>query len=360
MGAMIPPKARIAVVCVVSLALLGAGSAPGGKASRGSVRIAFLGDTQGYNIQSDPDLDGRDLLEGVRPVLGRADVVVFNHEETLIDDDASGSCDPLPMQSTFHASPEFAGRLELPGIAVAGLANNHAMDCGQEGLTATLEAFAGAGILTVGAGPDLDAACRPLEIVAGGERIVFLSYLSASPDAAPPGIEATSASGGVATLDRCDAEGRVRAAAGEGALVVVLLHAHWGAEWEYGAAPEHLAVVDDLLAWGASIVVSTGPHYPQGIVNAGSVAFLGLGDFLFRPDYALFEPARESELAIVRAKRGQVISSWVYPVRLDDNGLPQLREGTEARDFLTLVGSLSSDLGGHLDVGTGVARVPPR
>ncbi len=352
-----------AVFGLATAAALACARSPAGEPEAVSVRLAFVGDTHGYNIAVNPALEGRDLLTGVREVLDRADVFVANHEGVLIEpEDAPAHCRTFERQSTFASPPDFATRLAVSPHSVATLANNHAMDCGPEGLRQTREAFAEANILTVGAGSFREEACRPAEVTAKGVHIVLLSYLLWDPSLGVEQAVATEEGSGVATIESCDAEA-VIASLSEQDVVAVSLHAHVGPSWSHITAPEHLSAVRQLLEWGADVVVSHGPHFPQGVlVEEGGLAFLSLGNFMFRPDYTLPSEARRSFLALVELSMsdGQVQRALLYPLEITGEGLPVWARGSVAQEILELIGRLSAEYGVELDVqdGFGVVEFP--
>jgi poly-gamma-glutamate synthesis protein (capsule biosynthesis protein) len=324
----------------------------------GRVSIALAGDTHGYNIAANPSLEGRDLLEGVGEVLEDADVFVFNHEGTLIDpSDAPQHCRTSETQSTFASPPTFARRLAVRPHVVATLANNHAMDCGPEGLAQTRKAFEEAGVLTVGAGSNLAEACQPAEVTVNGVDVSFFAYFLPDVSGQLEEVVATEQTPGVATMDGCGAEAAVRAAAAQKA-VVVSLHSHAGQSWTYDTAPEHLSAVRHLLEWGADVVFSHGPHLPQGVVtDAGGVGFLSLGNFLFRPDYTMPPEPHQSLLALVGMADSRVVESRLYPLELTSDGPPVLARGQASRQILELVSGLSQEYGGSISLRDGFGVV---
>jgi poly-gamma-glutamate synthesis protein (capsule biosynthesis protein) len=346
----------LALALVWSVACRGAATEP----QSGRVRIALAGDTHGYNIATDPSLGGRDLLEGVGEVLDDADILVFNHEGTLIDpSDAPQDCRTYEIQSTFASPPAFARRLAVMPHVVATLANNHAMDCGPEGLAQTRKAFAEAGVLTVGAGSNLAEACQPAEVTVNGVDVSFFAYFLPDASGQLEEMVATVHTPGVATMDGCGAEADIRAAAAEKA-VVVSLHSHAGQSWTYDTAPEHLSAVRQLLDWGADVVFSHGPHLPQGVVTeAGGAGFLSLGNFLFRPDYAMPPEAHQSLLALVEMDGSRLAEARLYPLELTSDGPPVLAHGQTSRQILELVSGLSQEYGGSIGLqdGFGVVQV---
>jgi poly-gamma-glutamate synthesis protein (capsule biosynthesis protein) len=314
--------------------------------SAGSLRIGFVGDTHGYGSVEGPLASSADLLAAARPLLEKSDLFVFNHEGTLIaPQDEAGNCRAYTNQSTFATPPEFAQRLE-PGVpAVAALGNNHAMDCGPVGLKRTLAEFAAAGIATVGAGQNLEQACRPLELMVKGTRVVFVSYLYQDAASLAQDSPATATTAGVATYDGCDPEATIAAMPADD-LVIALIHAHWGSSWRYGVSGQQLAAVHELLGWGADLVVASGPHFLQGVLaEPEGMALLGLGDFMFDRGSVAFEPALYSFFALVEFERARPARALVYPFELDGDGLPSKPPVRYANLYLGVTRNLSHDLG---------------
>jgi poly-gamma-glutamate capsule biosynthesis protein CapA/YwtB (metallophosphatase superfamily) len=108
------------------------------------------------------------------------------------------------------------------------------------------------------------------------------------------------------------------------------------------------------------VVVSHGPHFPQGVVaDAGGVGFLSLGNFLFRPDYTMPPEAHQSLLAFVEMNGSRVAETRLYPLELTSDGLPVLARGQTSRQILELVSGLSQEDGGSISLqdGSGVVQM---
>ena len=117
-----------------------------------------------------------------------------------------------------------------PDVCV--LANNHVLDFGRQGLADTLDALAGAGLRTAGAGADAGAARRPAVVpLEGGRRILVFSF--GMPSSGIPGSwAATGDRAGVDFVARPSSAaatglvGRVRQVKRPGDVAVVSVH--WG------------------------------------------------------------------------------------------------------------------------------------
>jgi len=117
-----------------------------------------------------PDPAHRQLLR----ILQEADLAYGNLEFSMNDHPElrAGFYD-------FRAPPAFAWEVAAIGIDLVSVANNHALDYGNQGLVDCLLALDRAGISYAGAGPSLAAAHAPATLHAQGQktRFALLSYL---------------------------------------------------------------------------------------------------------------------------------------------------------------------------------------
>jgi hypothetical protein len=102
------------------------------------VTIAAVGDTNGYNIlQSGKNQE--DPLQGIKGLLGKQDIFVFNFEGVLLSGDTpTGIYHKFPQQSLFWSFPQIADFLHPTQYTIATLANNHILDCGSYGTQETI------------------------------------------------------------------------------------------------------------------------------------------------------------------------------------------------------------------------------
>jgi len=316
-----------------------------------SVTIAAVGDISGHNLWTGADTT--DPLEGVRALLTPHDVFLFNLEGPILSAPPSGACPGFPGQSSFWSGPWLAEFLRPTPVAVATLANNHIVDCGTGGIDATLEELAQRRISTIGAGVDLDRACRPLRLQLGGMRLAVVAYLEMNLD--PPLAKADRA--GAASWEACRGDAQVRELARTVDLVLVVLHLHLASAWAAHAPAAHIAAVERALAAGADVVIGHGPHVVQAVIERhGRLGLLSLGNFLLRPDYRMPERAHRSVIAKLIVSR-ETIHLDLIALRLDDFGRPYVPSGDDGTAIVSDVAAQSEQLGTNLTVDTGVARV---
>ena len=312
--------------------------------------IAAVGDTYAHAEL----FDGRDPLEGIRDLLHEQDLFIFNMEGVLLSDDPPpGACRKFPNQSLFRSPSSIADFLHPTRRTIATLGNNHILDCGALGIRETLRELAGRGILTVGAGENADSACRPLTLEANGIRLAIMSCLSMNPNPFSAGPDRA----GAASWEVCSTESSIARMAINADLVIAVLHLHLGQGWTDRTPSEHIALAQRALDAGADIVIAHGPHVPQGIlVGQGGVAFLSLGNFLFRPDRTMPPQAHDSLMAKVRILPDR-LEVRLLPLILDMRGKPVVPTEQEAMWMLRHLADLSAQLGTKIQIGDRMGRI---
>ena len=247
----------------------------------------------------------------LRQLLAGCDAVICNLECCISDRGRRTRAIP-GKPFFFRAPPNAVGVLRAAGVSVAGLANNHALDFGPEGLTDTLRHLREAGIEAVGAGPD-DRSARRGTIVAAGDRRVGLLALSDHPREYAAG----SRSPGIAyaPLSRTAPDWALRELARlREAADSVIAFPHWGPNMTVRPARAHRTRADDFLRAGADLVVGHSAHVFHGVEpHPGGLALYDLGgavddyavDAELRNDLgilALWRPGATPELELVGLK----------------------------------------------------------
>jgi poly-gamma-glutamate synthesis protein (capsule biosynthesis protein) len=126
-------------------------------------------------ILDEPEPDG--FFDLARPILKQADVVAGHVEVPHTRRGTENAFDiPAPP-----SDPDNLHALGRAGFHVATLAGNHIFDCGPNGIDDTIHHLITQGIVTTGAGTNLEAARRPAMVERSGFRFGFLSYNCVGP-----------------------------------------------------------------------------------------------------------------------------------------------------------------------------------
>jgi poly-gamma-glutamate synthesis protein (capsule biosynthesis protein) len=153
------------------------------------MRIALLGDLMlGRGVSDAIAEHGPAYVWGdTLPLLESADLRIANLECPI-----SERGRPQRKWFTFRASLAAAHALVAGGIDCVSLANNHALDYGDEALADTLRALDEANVAHVGAGMDLDEALRPALLERSGLRVAVAALTDNMPSwaagAGRPGV----------------------------------------------------------------------------------------------------------------------------------------------------------------------------
>jgi len=173
-----------------------------------------------------------------------------------------------------RAHPRAVEALLAGGFDVACMANNHVADHGPKPVAETLALLARHRIRTVGAGMDLTDAQRPLRLRRNGKRIALLAFAENEFTCADERIA------GAWPLDPLANIEQIRRARLSADVVIAMVHG--GNEYNPFPTPQKVATYRAFAEAGASAVIGTHPHVPQGgEVHRGVPILYSLGNFVF-------------------------------------------------------------------------------
>ena len=281
------------------------------------VTIAFGGD-----VHFAPPLDSTlarsplDMLEGVRTALESADLSIVNLETAI-----GISGERQSKSFTFQAPPAAFEPLLSAGVDVIGMANNHALDYGQPGLTETLDAIAARSAPVIGIGVNDSAAFAPFTRTVNGQRIAVIAATQVLDGNLVAAWTATDTHAGVASAKRVDRLlGAVREARRSADTVVVFLH--WGTELSHCPNAAQLELAPQLVEAGADVIVGGHAHRVQGGGYLGrAYVEYGLGNLMF---YAKVGEGRETGILTVTVTGRRVDDAAWQPARIGGDFRPNL------------------------------------
>ena len=161
--------------------------------------------------------------------------------------------------------------------AIAGLANNHLMDGGIDGVVETVESLKRGGIDIVGGGLTHDEISRPWIWEGPEGRVGVLNWVT--PETHPEGPDPSGIGPNVWP-------GESLAARAIGALRQsvdwVVIYMHWSDECFSFPRPDDRLLAGKLLEWGADAVIGNHPHVIRGAeIISDRPVFYSLGNFFF-------------------------------------------------------------------------------
>jgi poly-gamma-glutamate capsule biosynthesis protein CapA/YwtB (metallophosphatase superfamily) len=250
-------------------------------------------------------------------------------------------------QKAFHFRSDATNTAVLCAahIDAVSLANNHALDYGDEALTDTLALLDAAAIQHAGAGRTLEEAAKLAVIQTSAGRIGLLAFTDNEPE-----WEATPSRPGVhyVPVDLRDSRAerlleRVRYT--RTAVDFLIVSAHWGPNWGSVPPPEQVPFGHALIDAGADVVFGHSGHVVRGIelYHQRPVLYCA-GDFI--DDYAVDPVERNDEscifvLEVAHCHPRRVL---LYPTVID--GLQaRLASGDRARAIAARLQRLCSGFG---------------
>lgn len=277
----------------------------------------------------------------IKSLLHQGDFVFANLEHPLTDKKVS-----LDAQSkiVLKAEPEAVSGLAFAGINIVSLANNHMMDCYEDGLLDTLKTLEASQILHAGAGESLQQAREPAIAEKNGVKMGVLAYTEMAEMVYKGNPSIKFAAGinqaGVAPLQLKRIEEDIRVLRDKVDILAVSLH--WGIEDSCEVTPQQVATAHQLCDFGADMILGHHPHRFQGIeIYNGKPIVYSLGNFIFdqvpenQESFLLHFTWEASSLAELKA----------IPVRTVGHCQIIPQENEAAQEMLQRQIQLSADLG---------------
>lgn len=295
------------------------------RSSGSAITLRFGGDIH-FENQVRRQQNGLATLSGL---FGAADLSMINLETALTNRGR-----PQSKEYRFHASTSVLKTLQRRGIDVVTMANNHALDFGRVGLTDTLRARSRSKLPVVGLGNNISDAVKPWTTKIGDTSFAFFGAMNNEPlsDEKNAGRitrnwTATKRGPGIVITPGARREllAAVRTAAKEEDVVVV--YVHWGIEGSACPSARQTALMQQLRAAGADVIIGAHPHVLEGAGFVGSTAVAySLGNFVW---YNTF--SRYSAVLQVDIVKGKPAKMSYIPVAIGADGLPRRVGGDGAR-----------------------------
>jgi poly-gamma-glutamate synthesis protein (capsule biosynthesis protein) len=242
------------------------------KINKNRARILIAGDLYPGG-QAEPILmrDHPELIfEGIEDILDQHDLNICDLECPL-------SRDGTPILKSgpiLQADPKCAKGIKKAGFDVVTLANNHIMDMGPIGLMETIESCRKAGLITVGAGENLNSASQPCFLTINDIKIAVLSIteheFSIAGETRP----------GAWPLDIIDNTGQIKKIRETADFILLIIHG--GKEYYPLPSPVRLKTYHYFADIGVNAIISHHIHLPGGfeIYNNTPIVY-GTGNFLY-------------------------------------------------------------------------------
>ena len=240
--------------------------------------IVFTGDI-GFDRFMDKKWEDEDLIAGeVLSFLHSGDHVAANVEGPILDVPANTTTEGA-VQLMHTMNPGAVKVLKKMQADIWNICNNHIMDAGAEGMEATLEEAANAGVKTLGAGMNIEEASKPLILdEAGGIGLIGVGYQRGCKPAGPDKAGCLNWSDYDLIRERIDEIKKT--------CRWCVIVSHGGEEFTSLATPYTRDRYLKYLEMGADVIIGHHPHVPMNYETVGDkLIFYSLGNFIFDTPY---------------------------------------------------------------------------
>ena len=255
-------------------------------------------------------------------------IITFGNLEAVLSE--TGRSKGAFLTSTLRGRPSAVKGLVDAGFNVLSLANNHAMQYGEEALSETIDLLSKNSIKIIGIN-EKESYGKPVTFEKAGLRLGFLAYCETQ----QYNLDRQRVLLMKLPVMRNDIE-RLR---NEVDIVVVSLH--WGDEFIDRPSPAQIKLGRTVIDMGANVILGHHPHVLQGIeeYNGGIIVY-SLGSFVID---LWPRQIRESIILDLKLYSGKSEVDLI-PIFINEQYQPVTLEGEEGNDLLLRLKRLSNAL----------------
>lgn len=218
---------------------------------------------------------GADALfsKGIDSLFSHSDIIVGNLECPVTHIQA-----PVYKKFIFRAEPAYLKTLKKHGFTHLNLCNNHSIDQGREGLMDTQRNIQKAGMISFGAGKNMQEAAKALLLCSKPRKVWLLTSLRMALENMPymPDLPSVSQE----PIDSLIAQ--IREIKKKDSYAIVLVSLHWGGEHTLKPIPAQRMEAHCLIDAGADALICHHTHTLQTIETyKGRPIYYSIGNFIF-------------------------------------------------------------------------------
>lgn len=253
-------------------------------------------------------------FENTALLLKSADITLINLESPLIP-----NCPLTNSGMVFCGSQKHIEGLNLAGVDIANLANNHTGNYGTDGVNKTKDLLLNSNILVTGLSNVAEKTIK-------GVRFAFLGFNA------------------LEDLDEAEISQQIAQAKSRTDILIVSFH--WGAEYRDLPDAKQIKIAHLAVDSGADLIVGNHPHWiqPVEIYNKKFIAYAH-GNFVF--DQMWSEKTKEGVVGIYTFFGNKLVDIQYIPIVIKDYGqpyFPNVQEGQKIIDGMKAVSEkLSTD-----------------
>lgn len=246
-----------------------------------SLKLFMVGDALIHSAiyedarQNDGSYDFKPMIEFIKPISSKYDLVYYNQETILGGEELGLSNYPM-----FNSPYEVGDAFLDAGFNLVSLATNHTMDKGEDGVLNSVKYWKKhKDVVTSGqwsSAKDREESVGKI-YQKNGIKYAFLSYTTWT-----NGLETPSGKEYLNNVYSKEKAGEDIARVRDKADVVIVAM-HWGTEYSLGVSSDQAQIADDLSEMGVDLIIGAHPHVvePVEYINDGKTFVIySLGNFI--------------------------------------------------------------------------------
>lgn len=311
-------------------------------------RVSMVGDMMLGRHVHDAAVKNRESIDRVfdyvSPFFHESDYVTGNFESPILnvqDENVALAMDDAKLYNKdihLYAEPLAINALENAGFDSVNLANNHALDFGDLSLNETLKYFQDSSVQTLGIGNAINI--NEEEADAGAVDAASVSYFDIDENTRVgiigfteimvQGFSAKDYVGGVLTHEEIQAfresieNAKLPAQEGGGGADIIIIHAHWGDEYQIGYNKDQEELAQYMTNYGADIIIGHHSHVlePVTVVTSDldeehkSIVMNSMGNFVFDQGWSRTKESAIAQLNFLDDGSKQL--SFI-PIRIEES-----------------------------------------
>jgi poly-gamma-glutamate synthesis protein (capsule biosynthesis protein) len=282
------------------------------------IRLLMFGDMMAENPLADVIInDQANPFDYLKSIFKEYDLKIGNLETTI---NGRNIDTPKEKPYTLSSPTQFVDRMKDAGLNLVTMANNHAMDYGDEAFFFGYNKLLESGIIPFGAGKDQEEAFEPRVVEVKGTKFAFIGINSAEYIHNIAGPNKAGTGSFIDWLVRASIE-KARTMAD-----IVIIWPHWGDEHTPAANDFQIEWGHKFIDYGADLVVGSHPHVRQNVEEyKGKFIYYSLGNFVFT-GMGWNPEAVQGYMLHVEVEDKKIIKTWTTTVDLNYHGYPVPRE----------------------------------
>ena len=217
--------------------------------------------------KSDGTYDFHYMFTDIEPIIKKYDLRYCNVESTI-----GGSALGISGYPSFNSPDEIGDELVNLGFNLISLANNHALDKGEDAVLYSNAFWKKKDVITAGAYSSYEEQNEIKTYEKNGIKYAFFAYTTSSNRAVNKGYLVNMYS---------DERARSDIEAVKDKVDVIIVSMHWGSEYTKDPTYEETRIAEYLSGLGVNLVIGAHPHVVQPVRYVGdTLVIYSLGNFI--------------------------------------------------------------------------------